>query len=99
MTSLHVICSLPAHPNQKSWLRLCFTVLMAVSLANVIMILYQKTAFKQAKINLCRLFTYFVNEQTWRIIRKNLRTASLKPKFNRSYYKKGSTKAHCLENK
>ena len=28
----------------------------------------------------------------WRKFRENLRTASLNPKFNRSYKKKGSTK-------
>ena len=57
------------------------------------MILYQKTAFDQAKINLCYLFTYFFNKQMWRKIRENLRAASLNPKFNRSYKKKeGSTK-------
>ena len=49
------------------------------------MILYQNTAFKQVKINLCNLFTYFFSEQMWRKIRENLRTASLKLKFNRSY--------------
>ena len=56
------------------------------------MILYQKKTFKQAKINLCHLFTYFFNEQMWRKIRENLKAASLTPKFNRSYKKRGSTK-------
>ena len=57
------------------------------------MIFYQKTAFKQAKINLFHLATYFFNEQMWRKIRENLRTASLNPKFNRSYGKKGQHQA------
>ena len=64
----------------------------------VIMILYQKIAFKQAKINLCYLFTYFFNEQIWRKIREHLRTGSLNPKFNRSH-KKRAALSHCLEDK
>ena len=62
------------------------------------MILYQTTAFKQAKINLHHLITYFFNEQMWWKIRKNSRTASLSPKFNRSY-KKRAAPSDCLEDK
>ena len=57
------------------------------------MILYQKTALKRAKINLCHLFTFFFYEHMWRKICEYFKDSySLNPKFNRSY-KKGQYQA------
>ena len=55
MTSLHVICSCPPNKNSGYTTALMNSWLVWLT---VIMILYQKTAFKQAKINLCHLFIY-----------------------------------------